>query len=531
MPHNHDIVDSDKHFVIDPVTKQITTTSEKLTLITGDHNSERYTFEIPKIVEGHDMSTCIRVEIHFNNISSSSSVNKGVYLCKDVQVVDDNLTFSWLISREATKYSGSLLFSVRFICIDGEKSVVYDWRTGIYKNIKIADTVCNSAVIEETVPDYVAKIKQEIAEDISVQEDLYITYLHSPDSDDQYIKLRDLKTGAYVLDGAFVSYVDSDNKTQYFTASTNYLVSLKRTDNATYIQHLSPTDNSVQFVTVTDSSINTKVCELDKLVKSVNGSTPNESGNVIIEIPQADWNQNDETADDYIKNRLGYRYEGGTERESIASIEITSEDMVTYDIDVVSWNGSEIVMVMDNEEYPLTYKDVVNGLYTYVNTDLSLTITEAVIDGTPNIIAPSSMVGKTVEFIKITIDWVYKRIPVKYLDLGGLDGSFQNLRDQYEDTLYHEINVESGGYNCIKDKYDVAEHINLRTQKTPTGGHITIPKLFALGVYTDGTLHVMDEDGNTTPVVSNVLLTSPNGTKFKLTVDNSGTLSTKEMET
>lgn len=246
---------------------------------------------------------------------------------------------------------------------------------------------------------------------------------------------------------------------------------------------------------------------------------------------QADWNQNDETADDYIKNRLGYRYEGGTERESIASIEITSEDMVTYDIDVVSWDGSEIVMVMDDEEYPLTYKDVVNGLYTYVNTDLSLTITEAVVDGTPNIIAPSSMVGKTVEFIKITIDWVYKRIPVKYLDLGGLDGSFQNLRDQYKDTLYHEINVESGGYNCIEDKYDVAEHINLRTQKTPTGGNITIPKLFALGVYTDGTLHVMDEDGNTTPVVSNVLLTSPNGTKFKLTVDNSGTLSTKEVLT
>ena len=135
MPHSHDIIDSDKHFVIDPVTKQITTASEKLTLITGDHDSERYTFEIPRIVEGHDMSTCGRVEIHFNNISSSSSVNKGVYLCEDVQVVGDNLTFSWLISREATKYSGSLVFSIRFICIDEEKSVVYDWRTGIYKLI------------------------------------------------------------------------------------------------------------------------------------------------------------------------------------------------------------------------------------------------------------------------------------------------------------------------------------------------------------------------------------------------------------
>lgn len=162
MPHSHDIIDSDKHFVIDPVTKQITTTSEKLTLITGDHNSERYTFEIPKIVEGHDMSTCIRVEIHFNNIGSGDNTNRSVYFCDDMQVVDDNLTFSWLISREATKYTGSLIFSIRFICVDEEHNIVYDWRTGIYKNIKIGDTVCNSTTIEETYPDFIEKVNSEI---------------------------------------------------------------------------------------------------------------------------------------------------------------------------------------------------------------------------------------------------------------------------------------------------------------------------------------------------------------------------------
>lgn len=69
MPHSHSIYDTDKHFLIDPSTRSITALSDKLTLIQYDHNCERYTFEIPRIIEGHDMSDCDSVEIHFDNIS------------------------------------------------------------------------------------------------------------------------------------------------------------------------------------------------------------------------------------------------------------------------------------------------------------------------------------------------------------------------------------------------------------------------------------------------------------------------------
>lgn len=52
----HDIVDSDPHFVIDPLTRKIIKHTEKSILILGDHNSERFTFELPRYIQGHDMT-------------------------------------------------------------------------------------------------------------------------------------------------------------------------------------------------------------------------------------------------------------------------------------------------------------------------------------------------------------------------------------------------------------------------------------------------------------------------------------------
>ena len=107
MPHSHPIYDSDKHFVIDPITRDIINNSSKLTMMQYDHNSERFTFEIPKIIEGHDMSLCDSVRVHFINIGSiKANTNSGVYEVDDVAVSSDypdKVTFSWLISGAATR--------------------------------------------------------------------------------------------------------------------------------------------------------------------------------------------------------------------------------------------------------------------------------------------------------------------------------------------------------------------------------------------------------------------------------------------
>lgn len=140
MEHLHSVIDYDKRFCIDPVTRMVKNNSGKVTLAQHDHNSERFTFEIPH-ADGHDMSSCDRVEIHFINKSNSSTSlrSEGVYLVDDVKVSpEDNetVTFSWLISDEATKYAGSLKFLVRFICLSGEK-IAYSWSTAIFKGITV----------------------------------------------------------------------------------------------------------------------------------------------------------------------------------------------------------------------------------------------------------------------------------------------------------------------------------------------------------------------------------------------------------
>lgn len=166
MPHSHPIYDSDKHFVIDPITRNIINNSSKLTIMQYDHNSERFTFEIPKVIEGHDMSLSDVVRVHFINIGSiKTDTNRGVYEVDDVAVSLDDpdiITFSWLISGAATKYNGSLNFAIRFYCISDESIIEYSWGTNIYSGIKVSNGLDNSETIVEDYVDVLAKWKQDV---------------------------------------------------------------------------------------------------------------------------------------------------------------------------------------------------------------------------------------------------------------------------------------------------------------------------------------------------------------------------------
>ena len=71
MAHTHTVKDTDTLFVIDPITRAVVNAESKKTMLMQyDHNSETFTFEIPRYVEEHDMSLCNRVEIHYNNINN-----------------------------------------------------------------------------------------------------------------------------------------------------------------------------------------------------------------------------------------------------------------------------------------------------------------------------------------------------------------------------------------------------------------------------------------------------------------------------
>ncbi len=147
MAHIHSVYDSDVHFKLDIKTRTFSNENELKTLIAqGDHNSERFTFEIPRYIENHDMLTCNKVEIHFINIDNTTKESSiDVYEVDDVQASpndDEIVIFSWLLSNIATKYNGNLSFSIKFKCITNE-TIDYQWSSLIYSKIQVGATYNN----------------------------------------------------------------------------------------------------------------------------------------------------------------------------------------------------------------------------------------------------------------------------------------------------------------------------------------------------------------------------------------------------
>ena len=145
MPHEHKIYDSDAHFIVDPITRQLTTTSKKVSLIQFDHNSERFTFELPRFIENHDMSLATTAEVHYINASSGGrGQNVNIYPITDLAISQDSvdtITCSWLVSQNATQLAGSLAFALRFVCANEYGEIIYQWSTGIYSNLSIVQSI------------------------------------------------------------------------------------------------------------------------------------------------------------------------------------------------------------------------------------------------------------------------------------------------------------------------------------------------------------------------------------------------------
>ena len=153
MSHIHNVTDCDNKFIIDGISRTIKNASISKTIVMQfDHNSEVFTFELPRYIEGHDMTECNRVEVHYLNIDSTTKQeNEGVYLVDDLTVNADDenkLTCSWLISQNATQLVGSLNFLLRFICVTDDV-IDYVWNTSIFSGIYVSKGIYNSDIVAE----------------------------------------------------------------------------------------------------------------------------------------------------------------------------------------------------------------------------------------------------------------------------------------------------------------------------------------------------------------------------------------------
>ncbi len=167
MSHIHTVIDTDPHYKIDGITRKIVNIDEtKRQLVQGDHNSERFTFEIPRYIDGHDFSQCNVVEIHYENADIyEKNKSLDMYEVDDLHIKNDDsetVVLSWLIAGTATKYVGTLKFIIRFACVSNDK-LEYAWNTTLFDGISILQGLYNSKIIAEQNSDVIAALVARFA--------------------------------------------------------------------------------------------------------------------------------------------------------------------------------------------------------------------------------------------------------------------------------------------------------------------------------------------------------------------------------
>lgn len=232
MAHLHPVYDTDPHFSIDSTTRGITYEStEKLVIVQGDHNSQRYTFELPRYIDGHDMMLCDLVQVHYINIESGSrGRGTGVYKVTDMQLATDDqntVVLSWLVSQNATKYVGSLNFVLRFACTSGSK-IDYAWSTTVYSAVAIITSIDNADLVVEQYADVLEQWYMELTmagvssvdtiyaardaavekakTDINTAKAAAIQAVQETDPDDDFVKRVADRIPVYGEDGEILGY-------------------------------------------------------------------------------------------------------------------------------------------------------------------------------------------------------------------------------------------------------------------------------------------------------------------------------------
>lgn len=237
MAHLHPVYDTDPHFSIDSTTRGITYESkEKLVIVQGDHNSQRYTFELPRYIDGHDMMLCDLVQVHYINIESGGrGRGTGVYKVTDMQLATDDqntVVLSWLVSQNATKYVGSLNFVLRFACTSGSK-IDYAWSTTVYSAVAIITSIDNADLVVEQYADVLEQWYMELTmagvssvdtiyaardaavekakTDINTAKTAAIQAVQETDPDDDFVKRVADKIPVYGGDGEDIEYPVATN--------------------------------------------------------------------------------------------------------------------------------------------------------------------------------------------------------------------------------------------------------------------------------------------------------------------------------
>lgn len=101
--------------------------------VQSDKNAERIKFSCPKIVGDNLDLSIFSIRINFENVSSVDpdiSI-KDQYICEDASINEDNITFSWVVGKNAARYMGTIRFIVCAVKTDSDSNISIEWNTTV----------------------------------------------------------------------------------------------------------------------------------------------------------------------------------------------------------------------------------------------------------------------------------------------------------------------------------------------------------------------------------------------------------------
>ena len=134
--------------------------------VVGDHNSNEVTFLLPRYIDSHDISQCIKRVILWENKAAGTC---GEYKRVGVEVSEDSETvkLTWLISGAVTKDAGDISYGILIEDYDEDNVLSYRWQTVAGTGLQVAAGVKRDVNPEEDYEEesvVVTYVRPKIAE-------------------------------------------------------------------------------------------------------------------------------------------------------------------------------------------------------------------------------------------------------------------------------------------------------------------------------------------------------------------------------
>lgn len=138
MEKHSGIVDSGALFKVIPHKRIVKVpSSHKVIGTVGEHMSEAITFQVDKIIEGHDIKGCAEHYISWKNANGEERNDPLDLVNEDA----DFLYYAWKIRGETTEKAGIVSFSLHFEDFSEDGNPIYAWGTSPCTDCEILDCI------------------------------------------------------------------------------------------------------------------------------------------------------------------------------------------------------------------------------------------------------------------------------------------------------------------------------------------------------------------------------------------------------